>query len=84
MTMVLISTAASRRFIMLENGYFGFAHKNCQPGDLIVALGGGDLLYTLQPLPTGNYTFIGTAYIQEMMYGEAFEGDAKWEKFIIV
>jgi hypothetical protein len=84
MSTALFSAIRSRRFIILESGYFGFAHKDCQQGDFIVALGGGDMLYTLRLLPTGKYTFIGTAYIQEMMYGEAFEGDAKWEKFIIV
>jgi hypothetical protein len=62
-----------RRFMKLENGYFGFAHQDCQVGDVLVILGGGSVPYILQPLPTGNYTFIGTAYVQGMKAGEAFE-----------
>jgi hypothetical protein len=41
--------------------------------------------YILRPLPTGSYTFIGTAYVQDMMDGEAFEMDKeRLEIFTIV
>ena len=75
---------ANRCFVLLDNEYFGFAHQNCEPGDVIVALGGGPVLYVLRPLQTGNYTFIGTAYIQDMMDGEAFKDGAKLQYFTIV
>jgi hypothetical protein len=68
----------------LANGYFGFAHEDCQVGDVIVALGGGRVPYILRPLPTGNYTFIGAAYVQDMMDGEAFEMGNEPEKFTMI
>jgi hypothetical protein len=74
----------NRCFVLLDNGYFGFAHQHCQPGDVIVALGGGPVPYVLRPLQTGNYTLVGTAYIQDMMDGEAFENNAELEYFTIV
>lgn len=79
-----MNVAVNQRFVVLENGYFGLAHEDCEPGDFNVALGGSNMLYVLRPLPTGDYTFIGTAYIQEMMHGEAFENNPKLETFRIV
>jgi hypothetical protein len=77
-------TAKHRHFMRLENGYFGFAHEDCQVGDVIVALGGGRVPYILRPLPTGNYTVIGTSYVQDMMDGEAFEMGKEPEKITMV
>ncbi|CAO2655010.1 Nn.00g117430.m01.CDS01 [Neocucurbitaria sp. VM-36] len=74
-----------RRFVMLANGYFGFATVACQPGDTVVALGGGPTPYVLRQVPGGTeYTYVGDAYIHGMMDGEAFEENRPLEKFTIV
>jgi hypothetical protein len=68
----------------LADGYFGFAQEDCQVGDVVVALGGGLVPYILRPLTTGNYTFNGTAYVQGMMDGKAFETDKPVKNFTIL
>jgi hypothetical protein len=73
-----------RRFILFQNKYFGFAHQDSQKGDVVVVLGGGKVPYILRLLPTGNYTFIGTAYVQDMMDGEVFEISKELQQFTIV
>lgn len=74
-----------RRFVNLKNEYFGCAAEACQPGDIIVVLGGGPTLYVLRQGPGRNsFTYIGDAYIRGMMDGEAFEAGGKLESFTIM
>ena len=78
------TASVNRRFVVLESGYFGFAHQDCKLRDIVVALGGGLVLYVLRSLRTDRYMFVGTAYIQEMMDGEAFQDNPHLQDFTIV
>jgi hypothetical protein len=39
-----------RRFITTRKGYFGFAPENCEEGDLVVVLAGGNVPYLIRPI----------------------------------
>ena len=42
-----------------------------QQGDIVSVLLGGHTPFTLRPKDTGEYTFIGEAYVDGIMDGEA-------------
>jgi hypothetical protein len=42
--------------------------------DVIAAFPGGDGLYILRPAEGGRYRLVGDAYVDGLMYGEAYEG----------
>ena len=46
-----IETAThGRRFFTTKMGYFGFAPRKCQTGDMVVVLAGGNVPYIIRPL----------------------------------
>jgi hypothetical protein len=42
--------------------------------DVIAAFGGADRLYVLRPVEGGRYRLVGDAYVDGLMFGEAYEG----------
>ncbi|PMD60012.1 uncharacterized protein K444DRAFT_589727 [Hyaloscypha bicolor E] len=42
--------------------------------DVIAAFRGGDRLYVLRPVEGGRYRLVGDAYVDGLMFGEAYEG----------
>ncbi|KAK8206960.1 heterokaryon incompatibility protein-domain-containing protein [Phyllosticta capitalensis] len=63
-------------FVKTSRGYIGLIDKSVSKGDLICLLSGGSVPYVLRPVPgeEGKFQFIGEAYIEGIMYGEAMEG----------
>jgi hypothetical protein len=45
-----------------------------ETGDVIAALRGGHRLYDLRPAEGGGYRVVGDAYVDGLMFGEAYEG----------
>ncbi|KAJ4370725.1 hypothetical protein N0V83_005246 [Neocucurbitaria cava] len=77
--------SAGRKFIVTKMGYMGFAPESCEKGDLIVLMPGGKVPYILRPAseadeipftdwtPGNRFTFLGDAYLQGIMHGEAYD-----------
>jgi hypothetical protein len=42
--------------------------------DVIAAFSGVDRLYVLRPVEGGRYRLVGDAYVDGLMFGEAYEG----------
>jgi hypothetical protein len=42
--------------------------------DVIAAFRGADRLYVLRPVEGGRYRLVGDAYVDGLMFGEAYEG----------
>lgn len=82
--------AIGRRFIITEKGYMGLAPPECQAGDDLVVLFGGDVPFVLRRR-TGNveeFELVGEAHVQGIMDGEVIQlleaGDLENWKFRIV
>jgi hypothetical protein len=45
-----------------------------ESGDVIAAFRGADKLYALRPVEGGRYRLVGDAYVDGLMFGEAYEG----------
>ncbi|KAL1386690.1 heterokaryon incompatibility protein-domain-containing protein [Phyllosticta capitalensis] len=75
-------------FVKTSRGYIGLVDKSVFKGDVICILSGGSVPYVLRPVPgeEGKYQFIGEAYIEGIMYGEAMEGkeEKDLQDFILV
>ena len=64
---------------VVDNQSICLAPDTAQVDDLVVVLLGGNLVYVLRPTgEKGKYRFIGTAYIQGFMEGQALENPL-WE-----
>nr|XP_036574556.1 heterokaryon incompatibility protein [Colletotrichum truncatum]KAF6781005.1 heterokaryon incompatibility protein [Colletotrichum truncatum] len=87
----LIPNLSGRRFTRTETGLIGMVAADSLPGDVIVVLPGGRIPYVLREKHgtsalenAKTYRFIGNAYIDGFMYGEAAEHDAEWASLFIV
>ena len=58
-------------FATQYNNYLGLGHKSLLPGDQIWLLNGAPSPFILRPKPNGNFEFLGEAYVQGIMLGEA-------------
>ena len=75
----------NRRFFVTEKGYFGLAPAATQPGDLVCILLGGRVPYIVRKtvdtdapkkiadMHCTTYKFVGDAYVQGIMNGEAVQ-----------
>lgn len=75
----------NRRFFVTEKGYFGLAPATTQPGDLVCILLGGKVPYIVRKTVDADapnkiadmhrttYKFVGDAYVQGIMNGEAVQ-----------
>ncbi|KAL8923020.1 MAG: hypothetical protein Q9208_004832 [Pyrenodesmia sp. 3 TL-2023] len=75
---------AGRCFCVTEKGYIGWISEAAKEGDVVVALWGTRLLFTLQPIE-GGYRLTGDCYLQGLMEGEALKmDDIVDEEFVII
>ena len=84
---------AGRRFTVTDTGYIGFVSTGSRHGDVIALMPGGKVTYALRSLvpaegtnPTGKlprYRFVGDAYIQGIMHGEAWS-DTRLDTIVLV
>lgn len=82
---VFRAITVGRRFITTEKGYIGFAPEQCDKGDYVAVLPGGNVPYILRPEPVADalrdhghgssscYTILGDSYVHGIMDGEAFD-----------
>ncbi|RBR23348.1 uncharacterized protein FIESC28_03824 [Fusarium coffeatum] len=57
-----------------EGGYLGLLSKETRVEDRIVILAGGRTPFVLRPNNTGQFTFVGEAFVHGMMFGELVKG----------
>lgn len=71
-------------FFVLERGYFGLGYRDVAEGDILAIAAGADVPIILRP--AGDfYTFMGSAFVPGIMYGEAWKDDPeKLEEFIVI
>ncbi|RFU31282.1 hypothetical protein B7463_g5066, partial [Scytalidium lignicola] len=70
----------NRSFWTMNDKFLCLAPDTAKTDDLVVVLFGGRVLYILRPTSeAGRYHFIGTAYVQDFMDGEAMQ-DPEWEQ----
>jgi hypothetical protein len=50
-----------------------------ESNDVIAAIHGADRLYVLRPVEGGRYRLVGDAYVDGLMFGEAYEGVDPYE-----
>jgi hypothetical protein len=68
------NTGNMGKLMRFGNGYLARGSHSVQPGDEIWQLYSGKVLYTLQlTSKKTEYTFIGEAYVQGIMFGEFLE-----------
>lgn len=73
-----IETATQgRRFFTTKGGHFGLAPQECNEGDIVVVLLGGNVPYVIRSAPPKQskrcFTILGDSYVHGIMYGEVFE-----------
>lgn len=58
-----------------EGGHVGLCPSGTQPGDILTILYGGSVPYLLREKAAGSNEFylVGEAYVEEIMFGQAFE-----------
>ncbi|KAL0952799.1 hypothetical protein HGRIS_007024 [Hohenbuehelia grisea] len=61
-----------RKLFTTPKGHFGLCPGCAEAGDVVVVLYGGAMPYVLRP-SVDNYWFMGEAYIDMIMVGEAFD-----------
>ncbi|AEO64174.1 08acf9fb-117d-4bfd-a2d1-6d1b65a21ac1 [Thermothielavioides terrestris] len=63
-----------RKVFIAQDGAVGLGPWWMEPGDMVVALFGGPILYGLRPTDTpGEYLFLGECYLHGFMHGEAMD-----------
>jgi hypothetical protein len=83
-------TSTLRRLFLTEGGGggYGLGPQCALPGDVVVVLYGGNTPYVLRPRRNGEYVFIGQAYVDQIMNGEAVRdveaGKRVEERFCII
>ena len=83
MEIILSRYQASRCFCVTEKGYIGWTALGAREGDLIVALWGTRLLFTLKPTE-GGFTLTGDCYLQGLMEGEGLRIDDLVDNDIVI
>ncbi|KAI1078503.1 heterokaryon incompatibility protein-domain-containing protein [Whalleya microplaca] len=76
----------TRRLITTEKGYVGTAPRQARKGDVVCVLFGCSVPVILSPRPiAGNvYEFIGEAYMEGFMNGEALKKDKQEMEFVLI
>ena len=84
----------NRRFFVTEKGYFGLGPATTKPGDLVCILLGGRVPYTIRKTVDADasnkmsdtqctsYRFVGDAYVQGIMNGEAVQDLGSDDEFL--
>ncbi|KAF5561175.1 het-6OR heterokaryon incompatibility (het-6OR allele) [Fusarium napiforme] len=75
----LIQASHGSKMFLTETGYVGFGPRCMRPGDVVCVLFGGGTPYVVRPTGVADeyYLFLGPAYVQGLMDGEAIDA---WEK----
>src|SRR3569833_447858 len=74
-----ISTMSiGRAFVITERGYYGYAERHAQTGEVVAVLGGGRVPFVLSPASGAGavpvrYWVVGDAYFHGILNGEAFQ-----------
>ncbi|KAL1857030.1 hypothetical protein Daus18300_010477 [Diaporthe australafricana] len=81
----MVPNISARRFMRTEAGRIGFVPASSQPDDIVVIFAGGKVPYVLRELADDKadrsrslYTFIGDAYVDGVMNGEAVHDSSIW------
>jgi hypothetical protein len=73
-TLIELAVCLSRRLIIAQDGAIGVGPWCMEPGDVVIALFGGNALYGLRPTGTpGDYLYLGEWYLQGYMHGEGMD-----------
>ncbi|KAF9696142.1 hypothetical protein EKO04_005792 [Ascochyta lentis] len=67
------SVRVGRNFVITKNGRPAWCPRTCQKGDTIAVLAGGTVPFVLRKVENEKYRFIGDAYVQGIMDGEAVD-----------
>jgi hypothetical protein len=64
-------TARNRRFAVTRKHYMVLGPDDCQVGDVVAVLFGGNVPYVLRSAEDGRYRLIAECYVHGLMDGEA-------------
>ena len=67
-------TCGNRQLFLTDEGLLGVSPVDTQVGDQVWVLAGMSTPVVLRTALSGNYIFLGEAYVHGMMHGEATEG----------
>ncbi|KAF4506186.1 hypothetical protein G6O67_006292 [Ophiocordyceps sinensis] len=85
--MALLSTNmlknAGRRLYRTERGHVGVGPAHTEPGDAVVVIRGGTVPHLLRGGGGGEWKYLGEAYCDGIMDGEALEGVCDETSFIL-
>ncbi|KAK4888061.1 hypothetical protein LTR27_012999 [Elasticomyces elasticus] len=80
--------STNRRFFVSTSGQYGLGPGAMQSGDIVTLLCSVRTPMILRPLPTGQYQLVGEAYVDGIMFGEAWKEfkttGAVEEEFLLV
>ena len=83
----LQAACQNRRMFATTYGRIGLGPPDLQPEDMIFAFIGAETLFALRPISEGNFKLIGDAYVDGLMFREAFEaarGNTSGERIVLV
>ncbi|KAJ4293325.1 hypothetical protein N0V90_008607 [Kalmusia sp. IMI 367209] len=72
----LIGTLPGRRFFVTSKGRMGIATNMIERGDAIMIVKGSEYPLVMRKGSEGRWKLLGQAYVEDIMYGEALEGNA--------
>ena len=67
-----------RRFFRSNDGFLGVGPRSLKVGDQIWIPAGKGCPVILRSLETGNFAFLGEAYVHGIMHGEGLELGLEW------
>lgn len=65
-----------RRPFLSAEGYLGLGPAEMQKGDVVAYLDSAEMPSILRPLPTGDFTLVGEAYVYGLMFRDATMDDS--------
>jgi hypothetical protein len=82
--MAIAKNAPFRRFCRTKTGRLCSMPDSIEVGDKVCLFHGGPFAYAIRPCGDGQYKFIGEAYLDGFMDGEAMELDIETETIVLV
>lgn len=73
-----------RRLFLCADGYLGLGPAEMQEHDVVAHLDGAEVPFVLRPLPAGDFTLVGEAYVYGLMDRDTKLGDITLDIFPFV
>ncbi|KAI4266313.1 MAG: hypothetical protein LQ337_008829 [Flavoplaca oasis] len=80
---IMDAQSLERRYFITKKGYIGLGPEALAPGDLAVVFLALNIPLILRLVEEGHYRIVREVYVNDIIDGQAFEGDYKLREFLI-